>query len=261
MKKTTLFTVCLVSLLIPCSLAFAVDSPPKEKGPVIDLVLVKGGCYQMGDVFGDGNKEIEDETPVHKVCVRDFYLGKYEVTQEQWQKVMGENPSVFNACGKNCPVDSVSWDMAQSFIAKLNAMTKKKYRLPTEAEWEYAARSGGKKEKWPGVTNEADLDEYVWDEKNSGEKTHPVGLKKPNGLGLYDMSGNVREWCQDWYYKDYYATSPMDNPVSEVPAERRIQRGGSFTGPMHYLTTSARRHNSPDFIHENSGLRLALPAP
>lgn len=265
MKKTAQFSISILLLLLPGSLAFAADPAPKEKGPVIELVLVKGGCYQMGDVFNEPNKEIENETPVHEVCVKDFYLGKYEVTQDQWQKVMGDNPSENKECGKNCPVDSVSWDMAQDFIAKLNAMTKKKYRLPAEAEWEYAARSGGKDEKWPGVAAGGDVKKYAWFKENSEDKIHPVGLKKANGLGLYDMAGNVREWCQDWYDKEFYAKSLndkslKDNPVASDTAELRIQRGGGYPDGLGYARTTARRHNTPDFINAHSGLRLALPA-
>lgn len=266
MRKPTVTILLAMLLSFFCGNTFAASpAKNKDKLPVIDLVLVKGGCYQMGDVFGDGDA---DETPVHEVCVKDFSLGKYEVTQELWQKVMGENPSNSKGCGKNCPVDSVSWDMAQEFINKLNAMTKKKYRLPTEAEWEYAARSGGKNEKWPGTSSEETLEEYAWYAKNSGETTHPVGLKKPNGLGLYDMAGNVREWCLDWYNNvDFYAKGPKDNPESKVAKKQiahenhgRCQRGGGWHDESREMRTVSRRNNSPDYGHEGFGLRLVLPA-
>jgi formylglycine-generating enzyme required for sulfatase activity len=223
----------------------------------------------MGDVFGEGNQDLPDETPVHEVCVKDFYLGKFEVTQEQWQKVMGENPSSFSACGNSCPVDSVSWDMAQDFIKKLNAMTKKKYRLPTEAEWEYAARSGGKNDRWPGTNSEEKLADFAWYDQNSKEVTHPVGLKKPNGLGLYDMAGNVREWCQDWYDEIFYTRSPKDspeaktaykNPPRDIEPPKRSQRGGSFQDDSMLNRAVTRRHNTPDFNHVSYGVRLVLPA-
>jgi formylglycine-generating enzyme required for sulfatase activity len=116
----------------------------------IQMVFVQGGCYQMGDTFGDGES---DEKPVHKVCVHDFYMGKYEVTQGQWKAVMGNNPSNFSNCGDNCPVEQVSWADVQQFIQRLNSRSGKNYRLPTEAEWEYAARSGGKSEKWSGTSS------------------------------------------------------------------------------------------------------------
>ena len=273
MMKSKLLILCVVPLLISGGMAFAADPAVKakakvqakeiEKGPVIELVLIKGGCYQMGDVFGGGDS---NEVPAHEVCVKDFNLGKYEVTQEQWQKVMGQNPSEFAACGKNCPVDSVTWDMAQEFIKKLNTMTKKKYRLPTEAEWEYAARSGGKDEKWPGTNSEESLEEYAWYAKNSAETTHPVGMRKPNGLGLYDMAGNVREWCQDWYHEEYYAKSPKDSPESKIafkkaPTESadRSQRSGGYADDTSVSRTVSRRHNNPDANNSAWGLRLVLP--
>lgn len=262
--KSKRFLFCMVHLLMSSGIAFAADPAIKDKAPVIELVLVKGGCYQMGDVFGGGGK---DELPAHEVCVKDFNLGKYEVTQEQWQKVMGDNPSEFKACGVTCPVDSVSWDMAQEFIKKLNVMTKKKYRLPTEAEFEYAARSGGKNEKWPGTNDEATLEEYIWYDKNSSEMTHPVGMKKPNGLGLYDMSGNVREWCSDMYNDVYYAKSPKDNPVAAEghtaiendPQQQRVQRGGGWHNNSILNRTVARRHNTADSVYSAWGFRLVLP--
>lgn len=189
----------------------------------IEMVFAKGGCYQMGDTFGDGNS---DEKPVHKVCVDDFYIGRYEVTQGQWKAIMGRNLSYFKDCGDNCPVEQVSWNDIQNFINKLIQKTGKKYRLPTEAEWEYAARSRGKNEKWAGTSNESEIGDYAWYLSNSGSKTHPVGQKKPNGLGLYDMSGNVWEWCSDWYGKNYYGNSPKDNPTGPSGGQFRVLRGG-----------------------------------
>lgn len=268
MRKIGLLLFCAAQFLLPSVVTAAPAA--KDKLPNIEMVLVKGGCYQMGDVFGEANRGIVDETPVHEVCVKSFYIGKYEVTQELWQKVMGENPSEHKECGKNCPVDSVSWDMAQEFINKLNAKTKKKYRLPTEAEWEYAARSGGKNEKWPGTNSEDSLGKYAWYDQNSEEKTHPVGLKQPNGLGLYDMAGNVREWCQDWYDEIFYTRSPKDNPESKTAFKnpprdaeppKRIQRGGSFNDDSVLNRTVARRNNTTDYNFVSSGVRLLLPAP
>jgi sulfatase modifying factor 1 len=264
MLKTNLFVFCSVQLLMSSAVAFSADPAIKDNTPKIEFVLVKGGCYQMGDVFGGGNK---DEAPAHEVCVKDFYLGKYEVTQDQWERVMGDNPSEFKQCGENCPVDSVSWDMAQEFIKKLNTMTKKKHRLPTEAEWEYAARSGGKNEKWPGTNSEDKLVDYAWYDKNSEETTHPAGLKMPNALGLYDMAGNVREWCQDWYDDAFYAKSPKDNPEPTVghvpvktdPPQQRTQRGGGWQNDSILNRTVARRHNTSDSNYSAWGLRLVLP--
>jgi len=160
----------------------------------MEFMYIPEGSFQMGSTNGNG-----DEKPVHKVTIsQGFFMGRTEVTQTQWQAVMGNNPSGFKDCG-NCPVENVSWDDAQSFIAKLNAQNDGfKYRLPSEAEWEYAARSG--------TTGDyaGNLDSMAWYSANSGSKTHPVGTKQANAWGLYDMHGNVWEWCQDWYSDSYY---------------------------------------------------------
>ena len=224
----------------------------------MELVLVKGGCYRMGDTFGDGKP---DEKPVHDVCVSDFYLGKYEVTQGQWEKVMGTNPSSNKECGADCPVNAVSWEDAQEYIKKLNAKSGKKYRLPTEAEWEYAARSGGKVMKWAGTGDEALLGEFAWYEKNGDGMTRKVGSGKANGLGLFDMSGNVSEWCQDWYGETSYASSPKDNPTGASEGDKRVLRGGSMIYDAVVLRTSNRLADSPTERDSNYGLRLLLPAP
>ena len=253
--RTNLLISSLVLLLMSCSPLFAADQVLTDKTTGMKLVLVKGGCFQMGDSLGDGDK---DEKPVHEACVSDFYIGKFEVTQSQWQKVMGTNPSAFKECGTDCPVETFNGDMLQDFLKKLNAASGSKYRLPTEAEWEYAARSGGKNEKWAGTNEEAKLDDFAWHEKNSNGTTHPVGQKKPNGLGLYDMTGNVREWCQDWYNADFYITSPRDNPVSSKTALERVQRGGSWDDDYNRSRSASRRHNLPD-PSSTYGLRLVLP--
>jgi formylglycine-generating enzyme required for sulfatase activity len=216
------------------------------------FLFIKGGCYQMGDTFGDGES---DEKPVHEVCVDDFYMEKYEVTQKEWVEVMGNNPSYFKGCD-NCPVEQVSWNDVQEYIRELNQKTGKRYRLPTEAEWEYAARSGGKREKWAGTSNVSELGSYAW---YTGSKTHPVGQKKPNGLGLYDMAGNVWEWVQDWYGDYYYGSSPKDNPEGPSNGRFRVLRGGSWDkGPRG--TRSADRYggNPDDRVSGHSGFRCVL---
>lgn len=254
---------------------------PKEKTfkePVtgMELAPVKGGCFQMGDTFGDGDgfaffsdtqrvaqmeKEkasvgvYSAEKPVHEVCVNDFYIGKYEVTQKQWQDVMGDNPSYFRNCD-DCPVANISWNDTEEFINKLNQKTGKNYRLPTEAEWEYAARSGGKNEKYAGGN---DIDSIAWYSSNSGSKIHPVGQKQPNGLGIYDMSGNVWEWVQDWYDENYYQNSPKDNPKGANGSAYRILRGGSwFSIPLNLRTANRSRLEPADRISDH-GFRLAFP--
>jgi formylglycine-generating enzyme required for sulfatase activity len=201
-----------------------------------------------------------DAKPVHEVCVSDFSIGKFEVTQGQYASVMGSNPSQFASCGSDCPVEKVSWNDAQAFINKLNAKSGRQYRLPTEAEWEYAARSGGKDEKWAGTNDEAGLGKYAWYEKNSGKMTHRVGLKKANGLGIHDMTGNVYEWCQDWYNESYYEDSPKDNPPGADIGENRVLRGGSWDYSDNLARAAARYRYYPAYRTNTNGLRLVLPA-
>jgi formylglycine-generating enzyme required for sulfatase activity len=235
-----------------------VEKLSKEfKDPITEMefIFVKGGCYEMGDTFGDGDA---DEKPVHEVCVDDFYLGKYEVTQGQWEKVMGDNPSHFK--GRENPVEQVSWNDVQQYIDRLNSQSGRKYRLPTEAEWGYAARSGGKIEKYSGTSREEALDEYAWHTENSGSGAHPVGQKKPNGLGLYDMSGNVWEWCADCYNDDYYKISPKNNPKGPGSGNRRVSRGGSWRSHPGSVRAARRAKSVPAYQGNNEGFRLCLSA-
>lgn len=222
----------------------------------MEFVWVKGDCYQMGSNDGDF-----DEKPVHEVCVDDFWMGKYEVTQGQY-KVMtkrflwsGGNPSHFKK-GDTYPVEQVSWNDVQDYITNLNKKSGKHYRLPTEAEWEYAARSGGKNEKYAGGNN---VDAVAWYRSNSGDKTHPVGQKLANGLGLHDMSGNVWEWCQDWYDGSYYSNGPRNNPQGPSIGSSRVSRGGWWLDSPRFLRSANRYNNSPEFSDYNLGFRLVLP--
>ncbi len=217
------------------------------------MVFVKGGCYDMGDTFGDGESV---ERPVHNVCVDDFYIGETEVTQAKWREVMGNNPSYFKDCD-DCPVEMVSWNDNQEFIERINQKTGKAFRLPTEAEWEYAARSGGKKEKYSGTSSESELGEYAWYDKNSGRQTHPVKQKRPNAIGLYDMSGNVWEWVQDWNDKSYYKNSPMDNPKGPSSGSYRVFRGGSWFVTGMNARTACRAGYFPGAQYKYIGFRMA----
>ena len=223
--------------------------------PNIDMVFVKGGCYQMGDTFGNGST---NEKPVHQVCVSDFYMGKYPVTQSQYYEVMGTNPSEFKQCGGNCPVENVNWEDAQEFIRRLNDKTGRNYRLPYEAEWEYAARSGGKQEKWAGTSDRDELGAYTWIKDNSGETTHPVGTRRPNGLGLYDMSSNVFEWCKDWY-GEYDEKSPQKNPTGPLSGSERVMRGARWDFTAGAVRVAGRFFGIPSYRGYGSGFRLVLP--
>jgi formylglycine-generating enzyme len=263
MKKTgwilSLLALVLLSTALPILAAETSPGKPKPATPNTDpvagmkFVLVKGGCYQMGDKYN-----AYKNAPLHKVCVSDFYLGKYEVTQELYQMVMGTNPSSYKKFGPDSPVDGISWNNAQAFIKKLNALTGKQYRLPAEAEWEYAARSGGKDKIWAGTSDEKSLGKYAWFFKNSDQITHKVGSKKPNDLGLYDMSGNVGEWCQDWYKASYYEESPKDNPQGPDKGEMRVMRGGSWNDGSITLRPVTRSWYAPVSNSSVFGLRLAL---
>ena len=255
-KPVILRCLALLQAIICLAVLFTVSANAVEKIPETPLVLVKGGCFPMGDTFGDGGL---DEKPVHQVCVDDFYLGKYEVTQEEWLAVMGSNPSRFKEGGRY-PVDSVSWNDAEEFVLRLRKFSGLNWRLPTEAEWEFAARSGGKNQRFAGTDTESNLDDYAWHDGNSGMKTHPVGEKKPNGLGLYDMSGNVWEWVHDRYDRDYYRQSPADNPKGDPFGVNRIVKGGSAQAARGFLRLSYRDYLAPETRGACFGLRLALSA-
>ena len=223
----------------------------------MEFVLVPGGCFQMGDPFGDGNS---NEKPVHEICVDSFYMGKYEVTQGEYQSITSSNPSEFEGGifgdSKRHPAEKVSWNDTQNFIRLLNGKTGNKYRLPTEAEWEYTARSGGKNEKYSGSN---DLDAVALDRKKSGKSTHPVGQKQPNGFGLYDMTGNVYEWCGDMYDDRYYSNSLKSNPEGPLYGSSRVIRGGGWNGNPGLMRTTFRRGKDPNFSNNDIGFRLALP--
>ena len=221
------------------------------KDPVtgMEFVFVKGGCYQMGSNSGGS----DDEKPVHEVCVDDFYIGKYEVTQGEWQKVMGNNPSHFKQCGSDCPVENVSWNEIIDFIRKLNGRSSLTFRLPTEAEWEYAAK-GGENHTYSGSNN---VDAVAWYDKNSGGKTHRVGTKQANGFGLYDMSGNVWEWVEDIYSRSAYSQHQRNNPIYTGSGSFRVFRGGDW-GSVPVLVRSAGRLSfSPGNWSYGIGFRLS----
>jgi formylglycine-generating enzyme required for sulfatase activity len=222
----------------------------------IEVIPVKGGTYTMGCTKSQGDDCDSDEKPNHKVTVYDFYIGKYEVTQRQWEHIMGENPSGHKDC-PDCPVENVSWNDVQEYIKKLNAKTGKKYRLPTEAEWEYAAKGGRKMTatKYSGSNN---LEDVAWYDDNSSYYATHVGTKAPNELGIYDMSGNVWEWCSDWYGKTYYKHSPKKDPKGPKKGSRRVYRGGSWYYFAAYCRVANRNCSSPTFSDYNFGFRLVI---
>ena len=225
---------------------------PVRDGISIEMVKVEAGSFNMGATPEMENPH-EDEKPVHRVTLtNNYYIGKYEVTQALWKIVMGSNPS--NSKGDNLPVEKVSWNDCQKFISKLNKLTGKSFRLPTEAEWEYAAR-GGNKSRGYQYSGSNTIGDVAWYDGNSGSKTHAVGTKQPNELGAFDMNGNVWEWCQDWFNR--YSSSPQTNPIGAVSGSCRVYRGGSwcYSG---YCRCSCRFDGTPDFRNGDLGLRLVL---
>ena len=224
-----------------------------KDGVSIDMVKVEAGTFMMG-ATSEMKDPYSDEKPVHQVTLtNDYYMGKYEVTQALWQAVMGSNPSNFK--GDNLPVETVNWNDCQEFISKLNSLTGRKFRLPTEAEWEYAAR-GGKKSRGYQYSGSRKISDVAWYEGNSRSKTHPVGRKQANELGIYDMSGNVWEWCSDWYGS--YSSSSQTNPTGADSGAGRVCRGGGWCDDAVCCRLSYRYGHTPDSRRTYLGLRLAL---
>ena len=215
----------------------------------IKFLKIPAGCFQMGS-----NQGFKFEAPVHKVCVESFYLGKYEVTQKQWSIFNKNNLSRFK--GENHPVQRVSWNDAKDYIKKLNnSENTTKYRLPTEAEWEYAARGGTSTEFFWGDKIDND---FVWYFGTSNYKTHPVGSKKPNPFGLYDVLGNVWEWVEDWFSKDYFKTSPIKNPKGPSTGRFKVKRGGSQANLISHIKSHTRYRAPANRRHYINGFRIAF---
>lgn len=225
----------------------------------MEFVLIAAGEFQMGCSPGD-NSCYGNEGPLRRAKItKPFYLGKYEVTQEEWQKIMGNNPSYFGeastgAAWKRHPVEQISWLAVQDFLEKLNSMEKpSSYRLPTEAEWEYAARAGTT-DSWSGAAP----DRAGWYWQNSGGTTHPVGQQKPNAWGLYDMLGNVWEWVQDNYGEKYYRESPDTDPAGPASGTTKTLKGGSWYWNAKCFRVSYRYSYRPDYADYSGGFRCAL---
>lgn len=243
---------------------------PRTNSIGMKFVKVPAGTFEMGRACreSDGKDAYKncldegrrDETPGRRVTLGAFWIGQYEVTQAQWSGLMEENPSYFNSVNMggstlNFPVESVTWQQIQIFIRRLNAREGEQYRLPTEAEWEYACKSGGKDEKFCGGNKIAEL---AWYDENGGNRTHQVGTKRPNGLGIYDMSGNVWEWVSDWYGADYYRSSSESNPAGPSGGNWKVQRGGSWQYNANLARAVGRGGFTPDCRSKDLGFRLVI---
>jgi len=244
----------------------AVQAGNEQQFAGMDFIYCPAGTFTMGS---DSELAQEDETPHQVTLSRGFWIGKYEVTQAQWQAVMGENPSLERHVGDNRPVDSVSWDDAQQFITAFNADSGESFRLPTEAEWEYACRAGSTTEYTFG-DDPGDFDsdyrplvDYAWYEPNSDTEvdgqhiSHDVGQLLPNGWGIYDMHGNAREWCQDWYGD--YGSSAVTDPQGPDQGEYRVNRGGAAWHFAQFLRSARRNYDSQGSTADDRGFRLVRP--
>ena len=265
MNHKYFFTIIAIAV-ISITLFYACKKDKKSKNDESEvtfewepeMVFVEPGTFTMGCTFDDNDCIVNSELPTHQVTLtKGYYIGKYEVTQAQWKAVMGGNPS-YNQ-GDDFPVEMVSWDDVQTFMVKLNKLTGKNYRLPTEAEWEFAARGGNQSKgyKYSGSNNINDVAWYgASSGGNSGNNTHSVGMKQPNELGIYDMSGNVYEWCNDLY--DIYSDESQINPQGSVMGSNYVMRGGSFYRSAIYCRVVYRDQNNPNFIAPNLGFRVAF---
>ncbi len=231
-------------------------------GVSFDMIHVEGGTFTMGALLDD-EEAYDDEKPAHSVTLSSYSIGETQVTQALWQAVIGDNPSYFKGDNQR-PVEQVSWNDCQDFIRKLNSLTGKNFRLPTEAEWEYAARGGNKSKGYKYIGSNS-INNVAWYGGNSGrgwfnlhQQTHPVKQKQANELGLYDMSGNVWEWCQDWYHVNFYRVSPSNNPQGPSCGSFRVYRGGCWGNGARGCRSSYRLKNDPDFWDGGLGFRLAL---
>jgi formylglycine-generating enzyme required for sulfatase activity len=223
--------------------------------PKIEVVFVQGGSFTMGCTREQSNCS-ENERPAHKVTLNDFYIGKYEVTQAQWIAVMGENPSHFSGCS-DCPVENINWQDANTFCKKLNRITGKKYQLPTEAQWEYTAR-GGKKSEGNIYSGSDEINDVSWYNGNS-KQPQKVGTKVANELGVYDMSGNIWEWCLDIYDENFYTKSPENNPEGPLDANNFVVlRGGSCFDNSESCRVSKRTYSNRSRRLQDRGLRVVL---
>ena len=278
MKRKILFIIAATMLLSGCKKYTDLSAINFEdyfyvNGVSFEMVYVEGGSFDMGATYEKGSDAYDWEKPVHRVTLSDYYIGKCEVTQELWKAVMGGNPSHFKGAQK--PVESVSWNDCQEFVSRLSILTGRTFRLPTEAEWEYAAR-GGKKSLHYKYSGSGNIDDVAWYWKNSGDRylqgtdrdwdrdiiennncrTHAVGTKTVNELGIYDMSGNVWEWCSDWYGD--YSAGAQTNPQGPSSGSDRVRRGGCGRSKAGHCQVSYRGDSAPSYSSKSLGLRLVL---
>jgi formylglycine-generating enzyme required for sulfatase activity len=264
---TKRFYIALALLVAAPALVFAqqTQSPLTitVKGVSFNMIRVQGDSFTMGCTPAQGSDCEDDEKPADTVTLSTYYIGETEVTQELWKAVMGDNPSYFKSGSLKRPVEQVSWEDCQTFIRKLNELTGKKFRLPTEAEWEFAAR-GGTKSAGYKYSGSNDINAVAWYDVNAYDKgknspgygTHVVKTKKPNELGIYDMSGNVWEWCSDWYGD--YTSATQTNPQGAPSGSARVNRGGSWYNLAGNCRSSYRGYSPPDYRNDDLGLRLVL---
>ena len=252
MKKILTIIATLLTV-IPLWAQEPVKRQVTANGVTFNMIEVKGGRFNMGGTCEQLLAE-DDEYPIHVVALDDFWIGETEVTQELWLAVMGENPSGFQG-DLQLPVERVMWIECQTFVSKLTELTGIKFRLPTESEWEYAAR-GGIYNHYYVYSGSNDIDAVAW---HDGDCTHKVAQLQPNELGIYDMSGNVFEWCQDWWGD--YDKMPIENPTGPETGENRVRRGGSWGGSLKGPRVSFRNYELENIRWNYIGLRLAADVP
>ena len=259
--KSLLIAICLTMGFTSCSHDEPVDEPVDGEvftynvnSVQFNMVYVKGGTFWMGATDEQAEDYQSNETPVNRVHLSSYFIGQTEVTQALWLEVMGANPSRFLGHLQR-PVEQVSWNDCQTFLSRLNELTGKNFRLLTEAEWEFAARGGNKSLGYKYAGSDT-IWNVAWYNGNTYHQPYPVATKAPNELGLYDMSGNVCEWCQDWF--DRYTSEEKTNPTGPATASYRVFRGGGWYPGASCCRVSWRNRNTPVFTDADLGLRLAL---